>query len=36
MIKVVDNGEEFYYDTASEVWEDYPNAEIHNGIATID
>lgn len=35
MIKVIDHGKEYYYNSAAEVREDYPDAEIHNGVAKI-
>ena len=35
MIKVIDGHNTYYYDSASDVWEDYPDAEIHNSIVVI-
>lgn len=35
MIKVIDGYNVYYYDTAADVREDYPNAEIHGSVAVI-
>jgi len=35
MIKVIDGDNTYYYDSATEVREDYPDAEIHGSIVII-
>lgn len=35
MIKVIDNGNVYYYDSAKEVREDYPDIEVHGNIVII-
>lgn len=35
MIKVIDHGKEYYYDSAKEVREDYPDVEVHGSIVII-